>query len=79
MIGALRQGNGAQMRLANRLVPILISNVVVWLIYAGADDPGFPWPLFVTLGSIPGAIVLARSAQQPGRDRQRNRNRQREI
>lgn len=66
------------MRLANRLVPILISNVVVWLIYLGADDRGFPWPIFVTLGSIPGAIVLARSAQKPGRDRQRNRNRQRD-
>lgn len=65
------------MRLANRLIPILIANVTVWLIYVGGDDGGFPWPLFVTLGSIPGALVLARSANQPGRDRQRNRNRQR--
>lgn len=65
------------MKLVSRLVPIVITNVVVWLVWAGADDPGFPWPLFVTIASIPGALVLARSAQQPGRDRQRNRNRQR--
>jgi hypothetical protein len=65
------------MKIANRLVPILITNVVVWLIYAGSDDPGFPWPIFVTIGSISGAVVLAKSAGQPGRDRQRNRNRHR--
>ncbi|MFT4656489.1 MAG: hypothetical protein ACI8V4_000654 [Ilumatobacter sp.] len=65
------------MKFSNRLAPILIGNIVVWMIFAISDSPGFPWPIFVTLASIPGFLMVLRGPQGPGRDRNRDRNRNR--
>ena len=66
------------MRLGVVLVPAVVANVVVWWIYLADADRGFPWPAFVTLGSV---IALGMQYQRtrlaPGAGRQRNRDRNR--
>ena len=74
------------MRLYSVLAPALVVNVICWWVYLAQDDLGFPWPAFVTLGSI-GALVAqiqrrqARATVTSGAGvatgRNRNRNRQR--
>jgi hypothetical protein len=63
------------------LYGIVLSNVVVWVVWAIGDrGGGVPWPAWVTLASA--AVVASRLggrrfAPAPGTGRQRNRNRNR--
>jgi len=63
------------MKVTNRLVQVVTANIVVWLIYLASDERGFPWPIFVTIGSFPVFFTFTRLANRPERDRQRNRQR----
>lgn len=63
------------MKFSNRIVQVVTGNIVVWLIYLAGNERGFPWPIFVTIGSIPVFFTFTRFANRPARDRQRNRQR----
>lgn len=40
------------MKFSNRLGQVLALNVIVWLIYLADSNRGYPWPIWVTIGSI---------------------------
>jgi hypothetical protein len=63
------------MKFSSRIVQVVTGNIVVWLIYLASNERGFPWPIFVTIGSIPVFFTFTRFANRPARDRQRNRQR----
>lgn len=62
------------------LVPLVVGNIVVWVIWAiGDPGGGIPWPVWVSLASVSviGVRVgqLLRGTPTTGRERNRNRNR----
>lgn len=65
-------------RLYFNLVIIVVTNVIVWLIWAYGDRDGgaVPWPVWVFLGTM---IWLAQmiflGKERPPRERNRNRDR----
>ena len=63
------------MKYTDSTFQVVTSNIVVWLIYLASDERGFPWPIFVTIGSIPVFFTFNRFANRPTRDRQRIRRR----